>query len=137
MGCQKKSEQKKKVPRRRRLDDHQFCTWSNYTLSCRSFCLSLPLSTSKNVFLCFPRLQSIQNTFWENNFRKKVFWKKKKSKKLFIFFFFDFFFFELFFFRIIFFSNLFFFDFFFFVQNLLNTFFFLFDCNSLCSISTF
>ena len=53
----KKSEQKK------RYDDdddlHQFCTWSNYSLSCRSFCLSLPLSTSKKFFLCFPLPQSI------------------------------------------------------------------------------
>ena len=58
--AKQKIEQKKKV--RRRLD-HQFCTWSKYSLSCRSFCFSLPLSTSKNFFLCFPVPQSIQKTF--------------------------------------------------------------------------
>ena len=47
-----------------------------------------PLKTFSYVFL-----QSIQKTFWENNFRKKFFWKKKKNqKKLFIFFFRIFFF---------------------------------------------
>ena len=61
------------------------CTWSNYSLSCRSFCLYLPLSTPQNFFL------------W--------------SKKIIHFFFFDFFFFRFFFFRIFFFSE-FFFDFF-------------------------
>ena len=53
VGKKKKVNKKKKV-RRRRLDDHQFFSWSNYSLSCRNFCLSLPLSTSKNFFLCFP-----------------------------------------------------------------------------------
>ena len=61
---------KKKVNKKKgtttRLDP-QFCTWSNYSLSCRSFCLSLPLST-KNFFLCFPLPQSIQKTFWETIF---------------------------------------------------------------------
>ena len=113
----------KKFLRRLNDDDdeyHQFCTWTNYSLSCRSFCLSLPLSTSKNFFLHFPLPQSIQNTFWEKKFCKKLFLKEKKNqKKLFILFFSIFFFF--------FFSN-----FFFFVQNLLDTFFFLnlFYCNS-------
>ena len=60
---------KKKVNKKKRYDDdHQFCTWSNYSLSCRSFYPSLPLSTFKNFFLCFPLLQSIQKTFWETIF---------------------------------------------------------------------
>ena len=90
LGWQKKKWTKEKAPR---LDDddeyHQFCTWSNYSPSCRSFCLSLPLSTSKNFFLCFQLPQSIQKTFWENNFRKKVFLKKKKKSNKTIHFFFS------------------------------------------------
>ena len=120
--AKKKSEQKKKYhdDSTQRLD-HQFCTWSNYSLSCRSFCLSLPLSTFKNFFLCFLLPWSIQKTFKKTIFAKKSFSekKKKKRKKLFIFFFSN-----LFFFRICFFVSI----FFFFNKNLLNTFCFLFYC---------
>ena len=140
----KKSEQKKRY----HDDDHQFCTWSNYSLSCQSFCLSLPFSTSKNFFLCFPPPKSIQKTFWEIIFAKKFFWKKKSKQIIhfffsifffrfffFRFFFFEFFvffefvffliffFFELFFFRFLF--SKFFFRFFFFVKNLRKIFFFI------------
>ena len=119
LGWQKKKWTKKRYQRRRttrRQLDHRFCTCSNYSLSCRSFCLSLPLPTSKNFFWCFPLPQSIEKTFSENNFCKNLFWKKKKTKKM-IHFFFRFVFFSNFFF----FRFYFFFRFFFFVQNLLNT----------------
>ena len=80
-GGARNSVGKKKVNKKRYHDDDDsttnFVPGSNYSLSCRSFCLSLPLFTSRNFFLCFPLPQSIQNIFWENNFRKKVFLKKK------------------------------------------------------------
>ena len=82
-------------------DDGQFCTWSNYSLSCPSFYLSIPLSTSKNIFLYFPLPQSIQTIFWENSFRLKICWKKNQKKLLICFFYF----FRLFFFRIFFFRK--------------------------------
>ena len=103
----KKSEQKK-VPRR--LDEyHQFCTWSNFSLSCRSFCLSLPLSTPPKLFLMFSTFTIYSKDILRKQFSQKSFSeKKKKIKKNYSFFVF----FEFFFFR-----------FFFFKKNLLNTFF--------------
>ena len=46
IGLAKKSEQKK------RYDDdyHQFCDWSNFSLSCRRFCLSLSLFNLQKTF---------------------------------------------------------------------------------------
>ena len=77
--------------KKKRYDDqyyyHQFCTWSNYSLSCREVFAFLSLfQTSKTFSYVFHfHMQFIQKTFWENNFRKKNFLKKKKNqKKLFI-----------------------------------------------------
>ena len=63
---------------------HQFCTWSNYSLFLLKFLHFSP--NLQKLFLMFSTSQFIQNTFWENNFHKKVFLKKKNQKKLFIFF---------------------------------------------------
>ena len=95
LGGQKKKWTKKKWTKKKG------CTWSNYSLSCRSFCLSLPLLTSKNFFSCFHFHNLSKRHSKKAILAKKFFWrKKKKSKKI---------------------SHFFFFDFFFFVQNLLNS----------------
>ena len=109
LGWQEKKWTKKKgtttTTTTRRRFDHQFCTWSNYSLSCRSFCLSLPLSTFQKLFFMFSTSIIYPKDILRKQFSQKSFLKKKKNQKKLFIFFFDFFFsnfFFDFFFRILF-----------------------------------
>ena len=122
LGWQKKSEQKKRYHDSTTTSTANFVPGQTIHFLVEVFAfLSLfqPPKTFSYVF----HFHNLSKRHSEKTiFSKKFFWKKKNQKKYYSFFFFDFFFFEFFF-----------FDFFFFVQNLLDTFFFLFYCNSFSS----
>ena len=99
----KKSEQKKKVPRRRRLTATNFVPGQTTNFLVKVFAFLSLLQPSKTFSYVFHfHIHNLsKRPSEENNFRIKVFLKKKKSKKKYSFFFsiffFDFLFFEFFF----------------------------------------